>query len=147
MADSALGAASDQPEGVLFVYLNDCDRAGHAHGWMSAEYLAAAAELDAAVGVLAPLAERDLVLVLADHGGGGVTPNDHHEPHAVNDAIPLILAGPNVARGRRLTRPVSILDVPPTICAWLGLNVPPSYEGRVLRDAFQVARRPALVAG
>jgi len=147
VADSALGAASDQPEGVLFVYLNDCDRAGHAHGWMSAEYLAAAAELDAAVGVLAPLAERDLVLVLADHGGGGVTPNDHHEPHAVNDAIPLVLAGPDVARRRRLTRPVSILDVPPTMCAWLGLDVPPGYEGRVLKDAFAGARRPALVAG
>lgn len=146
VADSALEAASDQPEGVLFVYLNDCDRAGHAHGWMSAEYLAAAAELDAAVGVLAQLAERDLVLVLADHGGGGVTSNDHHEPHAANDAIPLVLAGPRVARRRRLTHPVSILDVPPTVCAWLGADVPRSYEGRVLSDAFAPAPRAALVA-
>jgi arylsulfatase A-like enzyme len=146
VAHCARDAAADQPHGVMFVYLNDCDRAGHAHGWMSPEHLAAAAEVDAAVGVLAPLAERDLVLVLADHGGGGVTPNDHHEPHAVNDAIPLVLAGPDVARGRRLTRPVSILDVPPTVCAWLGMDVPSSYEGRVLSDAFACARRPALVA-
>jgi hypothetical protein len=146
VATCALEAAADQPDGVLFVYLNDCDRAGHAHGWMSAEYLAAAAELDAAVGVLAQLAERDLVLVLADHGGGGVTPNDHHEPHAVNDDIPLVVAGPQVARRHRLTSPVSILDVPPTVCAWLGLDVPPGYEGRVLDDAFAPVRQAALVA-
>ena len=145
VADSAIEAATERKAGLVFVYLNDCDRAGHAHGWMSAEYLAAAAELDAAVGILAPLAARDLVLVLADHGGGGVTPNDHHEPHAVNDAIPLVLAGPDVARGRRLTRPVSILDVPPTVCAWLGMDVPSSYEGRVLRDAFARAPQPVLV--
>jgi len=29
-------------ERLLFVYLPDCDRAGHAHGWMSQRYLAAA---------------------------------------------------------------------------------------------------------
>jgi predicted AlkP superfamily pyrophosphatase or phosphodiesterase len=26
--------------GLVFVYLNDCDQAGHAHGWMSPQYRA-----------------------------------------------------------------------------------------------------------
>jgi hypothetical protein len=135
VAATALEAAVEQEAGVLFVYLNDCDRAGHAHGWMSDEYLAAAVELDAAIGMLAHLAERDLMLVLADHGGGGVTPREHDEPHPLNDHIPLVLAGPGVAR-RRVTRRVSILDVPPTLCAWLGLEVPEGYEGTALPEAF-----------
>jgi predicted AlkP superfamily pyrophosphatase or phosphodiesterase len=31
-------------DGLVFVYLNDCDQAGHAHGWMSPQYRAAAVE-------------------------------------------------------------------------------------------------------
>jgi len=36
--------------------------------------------------------------------------------------------------------------VPPTVCTWLGMDVPSSYEGRVLSDAFGRAPRPVLVA-
>lgn len=135
VAAAALVAATDLDAGVLFVYLSDCDRVGHAHGWMSREYLAAAAELDVAIGMLAHFAERDLVLVLADHGGGGVSPTDHDEPHALNDEIPLVLAGPGIER-RRVSRPISILDIPPTICSWLGIDVPECYEGTPISEAF-----------
>src|SRR5207302_6770275 len=41
---AARQAADTHDAGVLFVYLNDCDQAGHAHGWMSRPYLDAAAE-------------------------------------------------------------------------------------------------------
>lgn len=121
---------------MLFIYLNDADLAGHAHGWMSPQYLTAAAELDVAIGALSELADDSLVIVLADHGGGGVTAHDHAEPHPVNDRIPLILAGPDVTRRHQLTRAVSLLDVPPTVLWWSGVDVPASYEGRVLSQAF-----------
>ncbi len=144
VAGAALAAAAEQPEGVLFVYLNDCDEAGHAHGWMSPQYWAAAAEVDAGLGALSVLAEDSLLIVLADHGGGGVTEHDHAEPHPVNDRIPLILAGPAVTRRHQLTRRVSLLDVPPTLLWWFGLDIPVSYEGRVLSQAF--TREPAAPA-
>ena len=76
------------------------------------------------------------MIVLADHGGGGVSEHDHAEPHPINDHIPLILAGPDVTRRHQLTRGVSLLDVPPTILWWSGVAVPASYEGRVLSQAF-----------
>lgn len=136
VAHAALRHAERDEPGVIFVYLNDCDRAGHAHGWMSPQYLDAAVELDAAVGLLSPLTMDSLVVVLADHGGGGVTPTNHGEPHPTNDRIPLVLAGPRVKRRRQLTQPVSILDVPPTLCHWLGVPVPDWYEGRVLSEGF-----------
>jgi hypothetical protein len=136
VAGAALVCAAAQPIGALFVYLNDCDQAGHAHGWMSPQYLAAAAEIDAGIGSLAALAEDSLLIVLADHGGGGASLHDHAEPHPANDRIPLILAGPDVTRRHQLTRRISLLDVPPTILWWFGLDVPATYEGRVLSQAF-----------
>lgn len=141
VARAALDAAQDHPAGVLFVYLNDCDQAGHAHGWMSLPYRRAASEVDAAVGALSALAADSLFIVLADHGGGGVTATDHREPHEINDRIPLVLAGPGVTRRHQLTRRVSLLDVPPTLLYWLGVDIPESYEGRALTEAL-TARRP-----
>ena len=124
------------------MYLNDCDQAGHAHGWMSTQYRAAAVEVDAAIGVLAELSEHSLLIVMADHGGGGVNTHDHAEPHPANDHIPLILAGPDVTRRHQLTRPVSLLDIPPTLLWWFGLDIPGCYEGRVLSQAFTRAVQP-----
>ncbi len=129
----ALEATGD---GLLFVYLPDCDRAGHAHGWMSEPYIEAAAEVDAAIGLLSGLSDDAVFIVVADHGGGGVHPQDHDEPHPTNDHIPLIVAGPGVTRRHELTRAISLLDLPTTILWWFGCAVPPCYEGRALAEAF-----------
>jgi type I phosphodiesterase/nucleotide pyrophosphatase/phosphopentomutase/2,3-bisphosphoglycerate-independent phosphoglycerate mutase family metalloenzyme len=142
VARAAQAVALSQSTGLVFVCLNDCDQAGHAHGWMSPQYRSAAVEIDAAIGVLAELSEHALLIVMADHGGGGVTTHDHAEPHPINDHIPLILAGPDVTRRHQLTRHVSLLDIPPTLLWWFGLNVPVCYEGRVLTQAFTRTSEP-----
>jgi len=111
---------------------------------MSPQYRAAAVEVDAAIGVLADLTEHALLIVMADHGGGGgVSTHDHAEPHLINEHIPLILAGPDVTRRHQLTRQVSLLDVPPTLLWWFRLDVPVCYEGRVLTQAFRPTAQPA----
>jgi hypothetical protein len=130
--------------GLLVLYLPDCDRAGHRHGWMSTPYLRAAADLDAAVGLFASGLGDGTLMVLADHGGGGVTAREHHEPHATNDWIPLVIAGRGVRRQRVLAEPVSLLDLPPTILWRLGVPIPECYEGRPLREAFL---HPTLAPG
>lgn len=135
-AVAAHEALAAQPHGVVFVYLNDCDVAGHRAGWMSPEYLEAAADIDAAIGMLSSVTGDSLLVVVADHGGGGVDLHDHGEPHPVNDHIPLVLAGPNVTRRHRLASPVSLLDLPPTLLWWFGVDIPATYEGRVLTEAF-----------
>lgn len=145
VARAAQAVALTQSTGLVFVYLNDCDQAGHAHGWMSPHYRAAAVEVDAAVGVLADLSEHSLLIVMADHGGGGVSTHDHAEPHPINDHIPVILAGPDVTRRHQLTRQVSLLDIPPTLLWWFGLDIPVNYEGRVLTQAFTRAAHPVEV--
>lgn len=147
IADAALEELRARDDGLLFVYLPDCDAAGHVHGWMSPAYLRAVATVDAAAGRLARAADDALLLILlADHGGGGVHPTDHDTPHPVNDAIPLLLAGPAVRPGHTLHGPVSLLDVPPTVLHWFGVPVPESYEGRPLIEAFETAAEAEAVA-
>lgn len=138
---TAVVAARREPRGLTVVYLNDCDRAGHASGWMSGPYLEAATRCDRAVARLAALIAggQALLCVTADHGGGGVEPRDHDLPHPTNTAIPLILAGRGLRDRTRSDRGAHLLDIPPTLLAALGVPVPTSYEGRVLSEAFSWA--------
>ena len=130
-----------EPGGLVVVYLDDCDRAGHTSGWMSPRYFEAAARCDAAVSHLATLAEsgQATLCVTADHGGGGVEPTDHDLPHPVNSAIPIILAGEGLAVRGSSDRAAHLLDIPPTVAALLGAPVPVGYEGRILSEALGVA--------
>ena len=112
---------------------------------MSPAYLDAARAADEAVGVLADglfADETALLLVTADHGGGGVVPTDHDLPHPANDAIPIVAAGVHVLAGRGHGS-ASLLDVPPTILRALGVPIPREYAGRTLQllaeDAAAVA--------
>lgn len=137
--DTALVAKSmlaDFASGLAIVHFKDCDNAGHSHGWMSDRYLEAAAQVDAAIAITAADSDQDLLIVTADHGGGGVDPKDHDTSHPVNIAVPLVLAGRGVSQNQLIERPVSILDIPPTILWTFGLPIQDCYEGRVLVEAF-----------
>lgn len=133
-ADAALETLRRERPSLLVLYLNQCDRAGHAGGWMGAGYLAAARTLDAAAERLAAMAaeEDTLVLACADHGGGGVRADDHDDPHPLNEAIPLIAAGRAVSAGRGADAAHQLLDLPPTICSALGVAVPAVWDGQPL---------------
>jgi phosphopentomutase len=131
-----------QTRGLIFLHWPDADRAGHAHGWMSDEYVRAAHRMDQALGLLAALAdvehdEGTLLIALADHGGGGAKPRCHDSDHPLDRTIPLLLAGPAVV-GEELYEP-SLLDVPATVLWALGVPLPASYTGRPLYEAFTPA--------
>jgi predicted AlkP superfamily pyrophosphatase or phosphodiesterase len=141
--EAALPRLRHKRAGLLLLHLCDGDDAGHAHGWMSAEYARAARRMDATVGRLidsVALFERDetMLVVLADHGGGGVNSHDHDSAHPLDRTIPIIFAGGGV-ESRALGDRVSLLDVPPTILWALGVPVPASYAGRPLVELFESA--------
>jgi arylsulfatase A-like enzyme len=122
----------------VVVYLNDADLAGHAWGWMSAAYLQAARQVDTALARLMRFCEdpESLVIITADHGGGGVLATDHDHPHPANDLIPLALMSGRVAPGLATSDPVTLLDIPPTVLHGFGGTAPAPYEGRVIHEAF-----------
>jgi predicted AlkP superfamily pyrophosphatase or phosphodiesterase len=139
ICSAAVRTLARQQTGLILVHLPDADDAGHQHGWMSNEYRDAARRLDAALGTLMELAlpsPETLMVVCADHGGGGVVANDHESDHPLDRTIPIILAGAGVEPGAALHNAL-IVDIPPTILVALGLAQPTSYAGRALHEAFQ----------
>ncbi len=145
LRQAAEHTASAAGRHCVVAYVNDTDIAGHAWGWMSTPYLEAAGAVDQGLPALAPLlADPEcLVLVTADHGGGGVLSHDHDHPHPVNDRIPLYLLGEAVAGPAISAEPASLLDIPATVLWALGVPIPEQYEGRVLHEAFVREAIPA----
>lgn len=137
-----------QRRGFILFHWPDADRAGHAHGWMSQQYGAAARHLDAALGLLAAIADADtdrstVLIALADHGGGGVCRTHHNSDHRHDRTIPIVVVGGSVTPGA-LRRSASLLDVPATVAWALGLTPPASYAGSPFTEAFLRARQPEL---
>jgi arylsulfatase A-like enzyme len=135
--DAARETLRTQRHGLIVVHWPDVDAAGHDHGWMSNEYGVACRVLDAALGDLVSaecvLDDPDTLLIaLADHGGGGVSPRNHEEDHQLNLRIPLLLVGGRVVPGA-LRGDVSILDVAPTVAWALGIDAPVGWPGKALR--------------
>jgi len=152
-ADEILARAATtirtQRRGLIFLHWSDADRAGHSDGWMSKAYGDGCRRLDAALGTLTSLADvpsdpHTLLIALADHGGGGVAPCDHESDHPLDTTIPLIIAGGGALPVE--LKAVSLLDVPPTILYALRTEIPPSYEGRALREAFVLEPEHVAVA-
>ncbi|HOQ99967.1 MAG TPA: alkaline phosphatase family protein [Anaerolineae bacterium] len=137
----AAGYIATQRPAFAFVYLEAPDAVGHDHGWMSAPYMEAVAAADRAIGlVLEALADRGALadtccLVIADHGGHG---SGHGSDAPEDMTIPWLAAGPGIARGVRLSGPVSIIDTAPTIAHLLGLPRPANWRGWVVSEALQV---------
>lgn len=136
---SASETLRTQERGLIVIHWADADQAGEGHGWMTKEYGDACRRLDSAIGLLTKLTSfgsdpHTLVISLADHGGGGVTPNDHCEEHPLNWTIPLIIGGASVQR--MTLEGAHLLDVPATAAWALGVTPPAVYAGRPLVEAI-----------
>lgn len=86
------------------------------------------------------LRDDTLIVLMSDHGEefmehGGLLHG--HSMHGELLRIPLIMAGPGIPAARRVTEAVGLVDIAPTLLAWLGAPKPASMEGRALQPAFR----------
>lgn len=117
-----------------FVYFASIDNAGHAFGWMSAEYMAQVEKVDALVGrLLAVLPDDVTIIIHSDHGGHDTT---HGDDIPADMTIPWMIGGANVRRAHTITRPVSLLDTAPTIAHLLGVPTPTAWQGTPVTEAL-----------
>lgn len=145
--DRAVPALRAAARGVTYLHWPDADLAGHAWGWMSPHYRAAARRLDTAMARLLDVSgvlddPRAVVIALADHGGGGHRLDDHDSSHPHDVTIPIVMAGGQVRAGQ-LPAGSSPLDVCATVPWLFGIAPPVSWSGRPLREAFTAAPRIA----
>ncbi len=118
---------ADNPFHLAFVYLGCTDVAGHAYGWMSAEYLQAIAHADRCIGrVMASFPGDPTVIVASDHGGHEYT---HGTDMEADMTIPLVIKGPGWRAGVTIDRPVSIIDIAPTILSHFDIEAPGAWRG------------------
>jgi arylsulfatase A-like enzyme/HEAT repeat protein len=115
-----------------------------------AQYDDAVARIDRALGRLVEhtrraLARDAVIAVTADHGEefgehGGV----YHGSALYDEQVrvPLVIAAPGVAP-RRVSTPVELVDLAPTLAGLVGLSRPPSMHGRDLRAWMTDGPAPA----
>jgi arylsulfatase A-like enzyme len=102
-----------------------------------AEYYAMITHLDAGVGrIMKALRDtgeyENTIFVFAGDNGlacgqHGLMGKQNHYEHSIR--IPLIFAGPGIPRNETRTTYVYLLDIYPTLCELLGIDVPASVEG------------------
>ena len=100
-------------------YYGTCERVDETYGRL----------LDtlAATGAL----EDTIVVFVSDHGSHFRTRNREYKRscHESSVRVPLVVRGPGFEGGNRVDRPVSLVDLPPTLLDAAGIDVPASMEG------------------
>lgn len=134
LAKQAIWHMQNSPWDLVFIYLGSLDVAGHAHGFMSPEYLQQLSHLDTAVGLLLEaIPEETHFMLVSDHGGHART----HGTDSPDDmVIPFFLCGPKIRRGYEIQTRLSLLDIAPTLARLLEINPHPEWEGSPVDSAF-----------
>lgn len=136
----AIAEIKEKKPTFLFVHLDHVDHAGHESGHGTPEYYAAVDEADKYIGMMidavkeAGIFDSTITLVTADHGGVG---KGHGGATMAEIEIPWIMAGPGIAKGKEITKPVNTYDTAATVAYIFDLKVPEAWIGKPVMSAFQ----------
>lgn len=127
---------------ICYIHLDNVDHAGHEHGYTSRQYREAITMADAYIGeIIAAVRSREnfdkeewLIIISTDHGGidhghGGSSPEETTIFFIINNLKNPV---PNKPAHSKLY----IIDVPPTIASFFGIQVKPEWkwEGNTIID-------------
>lgn len=131
----ALELARDDSWELAVLHFGGVDNASHMWTPWSEKFRAKITEIDHDLGrIVAEMGPRTTILVTSDHGTsdrghhGGIDPDERRTP--------LVLNGPGIRRGVKLD--ARQVDLPATVAALLGLQVPAPVEGRALVEALDL---------
>ncbi len=119
----------DRAPDFCFTYIGWPDEQGHDDGWMSDEYIRAVnSSIDLVRGLIEATKDDYITIITADHGGHG---RNHGERIDEDMLIPLLLLGGDILPGK-LEKPISILDIAPTVIRLLDCDPANEWEGKSL---------------
>lgn len=141
VSEEALRLLAEAPT-VLLVHFPSVDTAGHGWGGASAEYAAAAAQVDDLIRSLAGNLDltRVALFVTSDHGHTDPGGHAGSEPEVLN--VPLVGIGAGIKPGEYPS--ATQADIAPTLALLLGAPIPSHNQGRPLLD--QIRGSEALLA-
>lgn len=94
------------------------------------------------------MAENTLIILTSDHGEGFLEHGLFLHGNSIYQellSVPMIMVGPGIPKGRRISRPVSHVDIVPTILSWLTLSKPDGLAGVDVFDKIALPRRKAVM--
>ena len=130
LTDEAIRVIDRHDPDFTFLYMVETDeKGGHDNGWMSEEYLRRiSVALDNTKRIIDRYCDTHSVIIMADHGG-------HDRSHGTrmpeDMTVPFFFRGKRFAPGE-ISRPVSLLDIAPTVAALLGIPPEEEWEGTSL---------------
>lgn len=125
VTDASIGFVKQFDPDFLFTYLGWTDTVGHDIGWMTPEYIYSIDESFDCIRRLMENSSDDTITILtADHGGHG---RCHGNDQPEDMTIPVIICGKNIPAGV-LEKPVSIMDIAPTVTKILNCPAAPEWE-------------------
>ena len=130
LTDEALHILSENEVDFAFLYMVETDeKGGHDNGWMTDEYLKRISiAIDNVKRIVARFGDEYSIIITADHGGHGRT---HGSDSPEDMTIPMFFMGKEFIPGA-LDRAISLIDIPPTIAAILGVECDREWEGKAL---------------
>jgi hypothetical protein len=150
LVDAMVTRLARRPSRFTFLQLAGPDRAGHEHGFLSDEYLAAVRRSDRQIGRVlrtiaasSTLSAHTMVVVTSEHGG---YKRDHTDATLLeNYRVPFIVWGPGVARGANLYELNPHYTGPGARRA--GYDGPPPIRNAFLANLVTMALRLPAVPG
>ena len=110
-----------------------------------AQYYGMITHLDHEIGKIIDAVRRrgeldNTIFILAGDNGlavgcHGLMGKQNHYEHSIR--VPLIMAGSGIPKNRRIDNYVYLLDIYPTICEMLGIEIPGSVEGISFAEMFK----------
>lgn len=106
------------------------------------DYLAAIESLDDNLGrLISKLKEKGIydnttIIYTSDHGCHFRTRNIEYKRSCHDSSIhtPLVIKGNGIEKGVRDKRIISLIDLPPTILSFAGIEIPKNYQGTAIHD-------------
>lgn len=103
-------------------------------------YFAMCAEADAIVGEImaavedSGLTDSTVIMFSADHGELALEHQQYYKMSMFEASVrvPLVIKGPDIKAGQRISAPVSLVDMAPTICDLAGIEKRSCFEGESL---------------
>lgn len=125
---------------LTFIIFDEPDHTGHAHGWMSPEYVAMCKQIDKYVGEIVSTiktsakGEETIIFFVSDHGGI----NKNHGGKSMEEMQPMFaVSGKGVKKNYAMQDVHMIYDITSTIARFLKITQPQAWRGRVMEEILE----------